>query len=87
MLEGKHAAVMTIAESTLTAAHRRDHAHLADETCCSPHRVEVIRLGLRAAMVCHDCRSDSGFVDARAADQLARSHRQHTADAGGPTAA
>lgn len=39
-----------------------------------PHRTEVVHLGTQAAMVCHDCGTDSGFIEPRAADTLAREH-------------
>jgi hypothetical protein len=40
--------------------------------------VEVIFLGHRALTVCHDCRSDSGFLPYREAERLAEGHRDQT---------
>lgn len=83
-----------IASSTLDAAHRRDHAHAADAantagtaTGCHPHTVEVVHLGGQAAMVCHDCCTDSGFIPYREAWQQACAHRVATADVPGPATA
>lgn len=67
-LKGREA----VAACTLAAAHRRDHHH--ETGCCVPHRTEVVHLGTQAAMVCHDCGTDSGFIEPRAADTLAREH-------------
>lgn len=70
-----HAAVATC---TLDAAHRRDHRHGADAPCV-PHCVEVVHLGKgAAAMVCHDCCSDTGFIDPRQAEQHSRDHVAQT---------
>ena len=66
-----------VAACTVDAVHRRDHHHDADETC-HPHLVEVVHLGRRAVVVCHDCRRDSGFLPERDADRLASAHRQET---------
>jgi len=65
-----------VAMCTVQAAHRRDHQHDADT--CHPHTVEVVRLGDRAVMVCHDCGTDTGFVTRRDADELAAQHRRGT---------
>jgi hypothetical protein len=61
--------------SILAAAHRRDHVHPEAVTPCSPHEVEVVHLGARAVMVCHDCLQDSGFVQHRQAEHLAVEHQ------------
>lgn len=61
-----------VAAGALAAAHRRDHQHDTDR--CTPHCVEVVHLGRRAVMVCHDCRSDSGFLPTPLAESLARAH-------------
>ncbi len=78
-----------VAACTAAAAHRRDHHHASSVTC-QPHTVEVVHLGHRAVMVCHDCRSDSGFLPEREADAVAHAHRLQTrGDAGahlGPAA-
>lgn len=66
-----------VATGALTAAHRRDHAHVDD--ACVPHSIEVVHLGERAVMVCHDCRTDSGFLPSRDAEQIARAHEADTA--------
>lgn len=67
-----------VAASTLVAAHRRDHQHGAAATPCHPHAVEVVYLGDRAAMVCHDCLRDSGFLPHREAEHRAAEHRRET---------
>ena len=76
------ASASAVASCTLAAAHRRDHDHGVDAhtepTGCHPHAVEVVHLGEQAAMICHDCRSDSGFVPHREAERLAFTHRHDT---------
>ncbi len=67
-----------VAVCTAQAAHRRDHQHVGVDDECHPHVIEVVRLGERAVMVCHDCGTDSGFIAPREADQLACQHRQDT---------
>jgi hypothetical protein len=67
-----------VAACTVDAVHRRDHHH-AGEDACHPHLIEVVHLGRRAVVVCHDCRRDSGFLPERDADRLASAHRQETA--------
>lgn len=74
----------SVAACTVDAIHRRDHHHVAEETC-RPHTIEVVHLGRRAVAVCHDCRRDSGFLPERDADQLASAHRQETAEDGDST--
>jgi hypothetical protein len=79
----RHAAINEVAACTISAAHRRDHHHglQADGRqagACHPHAVEVIHLGRRAAMVCHDCRTDTGFLPHRDAEHLAFEHREDT---------
>lgn len=66
-----------VATCTAAAAHRRDHHHAAAVTC-HPHAVEVVHLGHRAVMVCHDCESGSGFLPERAAEAVAHDHRIQT---------
>lgn len=66
-----------VAACTAAAAHRRDHHHAAAMTC-HPHAVEVVHLGHRAVMVCHDCESDSGFLPEREAEAVAHAHRIQT---------
>jgi len=66
-----------VAAVTLAAVHGRDHRH-AGGADCMPHCTQVVHLGQRAAMVCHDCGTDSGFVDPRAAEELARRHTEAT---------
>ncbi len=73
------AAASAVASCTLEAAHRRDHDHSGPDTACHPHTVEVVHLGQRAAMVCHDCGTDSGFIVYRDAWHLACDHRRDTA--------
>ena len=70
-----------VAACTVDAVHRRDHHHEGDETC-HPHLIEVVHLGRRAVVVCHDCGRDSGFLPERDADRLASDHRQETAGQG-----
>lgn len=72
------AAAGAVASCTLEAAHRRDHSHEGPDSTCHPHRVEVVHLGDRAAVVCHDCHSDSGFLSYRDAWHLACDHRHDT---------
>lgn len=67
-----------VAACTVTAAHRRDHDHGLTVHCCHPHAVQVVYLGHRALTVCHDCRSDSGFLPHREAKRLAEEHRDQT---------
>jgi hypothetical protein len=74
----RHTDVSQVAACTILAAHRRDHQHGVPTDQCHPHAVEVVHLGRRAVMVCHDCRTDSGFLAHREAEQLADRHRQHT---------
>ena len=82
------AAASAIASSTLHAAHRRDHDHDGDpDGACHPHNVEVVHLGGQAAMVCHDCRADSGFMPYHEAWQQAHDHRVATAHVPGPATA
>ena len=69
-----------VAACTLGAAHRRDHDHGLTAPVCHPHAVEVVHLGDRAAMVCHDCRCDTGFVPHREAEHLAAEHRLLTCE-------
>lgn len=66
-----------VAACTVEAVHRRDHRHASAE-CCHPHAVEVVHLGRRAAMVCHDCDTESGFLPEREATALAHTHRGET---------
>lgn len=72
------AGASSVASCTLSAAHRRDHTHEDTSGPCHPHTVEVVHLGEQAAMVCHDCRTDSGFVPHRDAEHQARTHRHDT---------
>ena len=76
-----------VAASTIMAAHRRDHEHGVRTAQCHPHAVEVVHLGDRAVMVCHDCGTDTGFLPHRHADRLAHEHRDRTQDASGPLSA
>ena len=70
-----------VASNTLSAAHRRDHVHGTDLPC-TPHCVEIVHLGKEAAaVVCHDCRTDSGFIDVRVAEQRGRDHVSETSAA------
>ncbi|MFL6180072.1 MAG: hypothetical protein ACJ73L_07195 [Actinomycetes bacterium] len=62
-----------IIRATLTAVHRRDHAHSADP--CHPHEVEVVRLGQMAMTVCHDCSYEFGFDDTHNCEREADVHR------------
>jgi hypothetical protein len=66
-----------VAECTLEAVHRRDHHHAADEIC-HPHTIEVVHLGRRAVVVCHDCHTDSGFLPERDAARVASAHHDET---------
>lgn len=69
-------APIAIAQATLAAAHKRDHA----ENCnCHPHCVEVINLGRDAAVVCHDCGFELGFCDQATASAEATAHCRATA--------
>jgi hypothetical protein len=70
-------AMTMVAACTVAAAHRRDHAHQQGDGC-HPHRVEVIRLGRQAVVVCHDCCADTGYLVARSAETLAAAHRRQT---------
>jgi hypothetical protein len=70
--------VAEVAACTVTAAHGRDHHHGLSEQCCHPHAVQVVYLGHRALTVCHDCRTDSGFLPYREAERLADGHRDQT---------
>jgi hypothetical protein len=72
------AQVAEVAACTAAAAHRRDHDHVLSVQCCHPHAVQVVYLGHRALTVCHDCRSDSGFLPHREAERLAEGHRDQT---------
>lgn len=70
--------VAKVAACTITAAHARDHDHGFGAQCCHPHAVQVVYLGHRALTVCHDCRSDSGFLPCREAEHVAEGHRDQT---------
>jgi len=70
--------VAEVAACTVTAAHGRDHHHALSVQCCHPHAVQVVYLGHRALAVCHDCRTDSGFLPYREAERLADGHRDQT---------
>jgi transcriptional regulator with XRE-family HTH domain len=72
------AEVAEVAACTVTAAHGRDHNHAFGVQCCHPHAVQVVYLGHRALTVCHDCRTDSGFLPCREAERLAEGHRDQT---------
>jgi hypothetical protein len=72
-----------VAACTASAVHRRDHHHAA-ATSCHPHVVEVVHLGHRAVVVCHDCESDSGFLGEREAEAVAAAHRSGTVGGGSP---
>jgi hypothetical protein len=72
-----------VAACTAAAAHRRDHHHPI-AISCHPHAVEVVHLGHRAVVVCHDCESDSGFLPEREADAVAAAHRGRTVGDGSP---
>jgi hypothetical protein len=74
----RHTAVDDVAASTIMAAHRRDHQHELPGHNCHPHGVEVVYLGDRAVMVCHDCLTDTGFIPHREAEHLAEDHRVRT---------
>lgn len=74
-------ATAAVASGALAAAHRRDHAHGGDQACM-PHCVEVVHLGKdAAAVVCHDCRTDTGFIDVHEAEQRHRAHVSETSTA------
>jgi len=66
--------VARIAGCAAAAAHRRDHHH-ETTPMCHPHIVEVVHLGPRAVMICHDCATDSGFLPDRDAEAVAVAHR------------
>lgn len=68
-----------VADATCCAAHRRDHGHSARTPGCHPHTVEVVHLGDRAFAICHDCRTDTGFLAEREAQRAAEEHRRRTA--------
>lgn len=71
----KTEATATVALCTLAASHRRDHQHRGREPMCEPHCVEVVHFGKdTAAVVCHDCCDDSGFIDVREAEERCRAH-------------
>lgn len=70
-------AALLVAENTAGAVHRRDHSHGGDT--CHPHVVEVVGLGWRGLVVCHDCDLDSGFTELHQATHLAEEHRELTA--------
>ena len=86
MFDSAHEQSDAVAASTVGAVHRRDHHHDGEEACL-PHLIEVVHLGRRAVVVCHDCARDSGFLPERDADRLASAHRQETAEDGHATAA
>jgi len=71
-----------IAACTAAAAHGRDHDHALSLVSCHPHAVQVVYLGHRALTVCHDCRTDSGFLPSREAESLAEGHREQTRGTG-----
>lgn len=73
-----------VAACTVTAAHLRDHDHALNAQSCHPHVVQVVYLGHNAMTVCHDCRSDSGFLPSREAELLAEGHRAETRGASVP---
>ena len=81
MIDSTHTQSDQVAACTVDAVHRRDHHHDGEEAC-HPHLIEVVHLGRRAVVVCHDCGRDSGFLPERDADRLASAHRQETAEAG-----
>jgi hypothetical protein len=66
-----------VALSTTAAVHRRDHAHEGET--CRPHVVEVVGLGSNAIVVCHDCATDTGFMESRRAAEVAERHKRLTA--------
>ncbi|WP_392543139.1 hypothetical protein [Oryzobacter telluris] len=74
-----------VATCTVDAVHRRDHHHDGVGEACHPHLVEVVHLGRRAVVVCHDCQRDSGFLPERDADRMASAHREETAGDGDVT--
>jgi len=73
-----------VAACTVTAAHGRDHDHAHAAQRCHPHAVQVVYLGHSALTVCHDCRTDSGFIPSRQAERLAEVHRDETRGASVP---
>jgi hypothetical protein len=81
MPDSTHEQSDRVAACTVDAVHRRDHHHEGEEAC-HPHLIEVVHLGRRAVVVCHDCGRDSGFLPERDADRLASDHRQETAGDG-----
>src|SRR5450759_5796723 len=72
------AEVAELAACTAMAAHGRDHDHALGVQSCHPHAVQVVYLGHRALTVCHDCRTDSGFLPYQEAERLAEGHRDQT---------
>ncbi|GAB2697182.1 hypothetical protein GCM10027194_33890 [Thalassiella azotivora] len=70
--------VSAVAACTTTAVHRRDHRHVVPGTGCHPHEVEVVHLGSRAVVVCHDCAQDTGFVPGGQAVEVAQRHQAAT---------
>jgi hypothetical protein len=68
-----------VEEATCRASHRRDHEHGALTPECRPHAVEVVHLGTRAFAICHDCRTDSGYMAEQGARRAASEHRAQTA--------
>jgi len=72
------AEVAEVAACTAMAAHGRDHDHALGMQSCHPHAVQVVYLGHRALSVCHDCRTDSGFLPYQEAERLAEEHRDQT---------
>ncbi len=73
-----HLKVDRVAACTMAAVHTRDHTHAFNVEACHPHEVEVVFLGCRALTVCHDCRTDTGFLPHRDAERLAEGHREQT---------
>lgn len=81
MSPGQIRAQAAVASCTLAAAHRRDHYHVYGDSCM-PHCIEVVHLGKdTAAMVCHDCRTDTGFIDSHQAEAFCRDHVAQTREA------
>lgn len=66
-----------VVRSMLAAVHRRDHGH--QDSCCTPHQVEVIHLGNASIAVCHDCGFESEFLSMRDCERTAGDHRMATA--------
>jgi hypothetical protein len=83
MVETSAYGAALVAACTAAAAHRRDHHHV-DGGDCHPHAVEVVHLGHRAVVVCHDCEADTGFLSEREADAMATDHRARTVGAANP---